>query len=251
MDTLDPGDRATSRSRRGSSTRGPARPGDDLPEVPGEGPEQRYASARPWPTTCGDPRTASRSWRGRSGRPSGPGGGAGAIRPWRVWRRPPRCFWWRRPSRPRSDMCGRPGRRAKPRGDEPRRPGPWTRSGKNAAATREQLWKSLTEQGRAERLSGLRWGAIEALGDAARVRPSDELAARKPSRPQRTRRSPAARHPLCRRHCWGEPFELRRCTAGRCRCSFPAIQKDRRRPSCRSSSIGSPTAARSIGSRQG
>jgi WD40 repeat protein len=43
------------------------------------------------------------------------------------------------------------------------------------AATREQLWKLLTEQGRTERLAGSRWGAIEAFGKAARIRPSEEL----------------------------------------------------------------------------
>ena len=60
---------------------GAARPGDDLPEVPGEGPAAalpdgpgagRRPAAPGW--------TAGRSRRGRSGRPSGPGCGAGGGR---------------------------------------------------------------------------------------------------------------------------------------------------------------------------
>jgi WD40 repeat protein/tRNA A-37 threonylcarbamoyl transferase component Bud32 len=43
------------------------------------------------------------------------------------------------------------------------------------AATREQLWKSLIQRGRAERLAGSRWGAITALGEAARIRPTEDL----------------------------------------------------------------------------
>ena len=51
-----------------------ARPGDDLPEVPAEGPGQALRSRPPrWPRTCGGSRPASRSWPGRWGRWSGPG----------------------------------------------------------------------------------------------------------------------------------------------------------------------------------
>ena len=58
-----------------------ARPGDDLPEVPGEGARRSGTPRRRrWPRTCGGSWTASRSWRGRWARPSGPGGGAGGTR---------------------------------------------------------------------------------------------------------------------------------------------------------------------------
>jgi len=43
------------------------------------------------------------------------------------------------------------------------------------AAARERLWESLTAQGRAERLAGSRWAAIQALGDAARMKPAENL----------------------------------------------------------------------------
>jgi WD40 repeat protein/tRNA A-37 threonylcarbamoyl transferase component Bud32 len=43
------------------------------------------------------------------------------------------------------------------------------------AAARERLWESLTAQGRAERLAGSRWAAIQALGDAAKMKPSEDL----------------------------------------------------------------------------
>ena len=73
---------ATSRCRRGGSTRRSARPGDDLPEVPGEGAGQALClGARPWRTTCAGTWPASRSWRGRSAEPSAPGGGAGGTGP--------------------------------------------------------------------------------------------------------------------------------------------------------------------------
>ncbi len=40
---------------------------------------------------------------------------------------------------------------------------------------RNRLWASLFAQGRAERLAGSRWSALEAFGEAARIRPSEEL----------------------------------------------------------------------------
>ncbi len=43
------------------------------------------------------------------------------------------------------------------------------------AATQEQLWQSLSAQGRAERLAGARWAALKALGDAAKLKPSEDL----------------------------------------------------------------------------
>ena len=43
------------------------------------------------------------------------------------------------------------------------------------AAARERLWESLIAQGRAERLAGARWAAIRAFGDAARIRPTEDL----------------------------------------------------------------------------
>jgi len=43
------------------------------------------------------------------------------------------------------------------------------------AAARERLWESLTAQGRAERLAGSRWAAIQALGDAAKMKSSEDL----------------------------------------------------------------------------
>jgi WD40 repeat protein len=43
------------------------------------------------------------------------------------------------------------------------------------AAARDRLRESLIAQGRAERLAGARWTAIKALGDAARIKPSDDL----------------------------------------------------------------------------
>ena len=67
---------------------GPARPGDDLPEVPGEGPAPAVRvgpGAGRRPATTGS--TPGRSRRGGSGRPSGPGSGASGGRRWRRWRR--------------------------------------------------------------------------------------------------------------------------------------------------------------------
>ena len=60
---------------------GPARPGDDLPEVPGEGPPAALRT-RPWswPRTSNGSSTSSRSGPGPSPRRSGSGGGAGARR---------------------------------------------------------------------------------------------------------------------------------------------------------------------------
>jgi WD40 repeat protein len=43
------------------------------------------------------------------------------------------------------------------------------------AAARERLWESLSAQGRAERLAGARWAAIRALGDAAKIKPTEDL----------------------------------------------------------------------------
>jgi WD40 repeat protein/tRNA A-37 threonylcarbamoyl transferase component Bud32 len=40
---------------------------------------------------------------------------------------------------------------------------------------RDQLWQSLTAQGRAQRLAGARWEALKALGDAAKMKPSEDL----------------------------------------------------------------------------
>ena len=78
-------DRAGARAAAGAavaaqSPRRP-RPGDDLPEVPGEGPAGG-ATPRPrrWPTTSGAGSTASRSRRGRSARRRGPGCGRAATR---------------------------------------------------------------------------------------------------------------------------------------------------------------------------
>ena len=59
----------------------PARPGDDLPEVPPEGSRLRYADARAtWPRTSAASKPVSRSWRGPSAAPSASGGGASATR---------------------------------------------------------------------------------------------------------------------------------------------------------------------------
>jgi len=43
------------------------------------------------------------------------------------------------------------------------------------AAARQRLWESLFAQGRAERLAGSRWSAIQALGDAAKMKPTEDL----------------------------------------------------------------------------
>jgi WD40 repeat protein len=43
------------------------------------------------------------------------------------------------------------------------------------AAARDRLRESLIAQGRAERLAGARWAAIQALGDAARIQPTEDL----------------------------------------------------------------------------
>jgi len=42
-------------------------------------------------------------------------------------------------------------------------------------AARDRLWESLAAQGRAERLAGSRWAAIHALGDAAKMKPTEDL----------------------------------------------------------------------------
>ncbi len=43
------------------------------------------------------------------------------------------------------------------------------------ARSQERLWESLAAEGRAQRLAGARWAALRALGDAAKIKPSDEL----------------------------------------------------------------------------
>ena len=59
----------------------PARPGDGLPEVSGEGPAAG-AMPRPrnWPPTCGGSWPASRSWPGGSARSGGRGSGLADTR---------------------------------------------------------------------------------------------------------------------------------------------------------------------------
>jgi hypothetical protein len=42
-------------------------------------------------------------------------------------------------------------------------------------ATQQRLRESLIAQGRAERLTGARWAAIQALGEAAKIKPSEDL----------------------------------------------------------------------------
>ena len=71
-----PGDRRRAGAAAAAQSGGPARPGDDLPEVPGEGagPAVRVGGGT-WRRTCGGSWTASRSWRGRLVARSGPGGG--------------------------------------------------------------------------------------------------------------------------------------------------------------------------------
>ena len=83
-----------------------ARPGDDLPEVPGEGagPALRHGPGpgrRPAPL----PGPASRSRPGRSGWPSGPGAGAGAGPAGRQCCAPWPCFCWSSSSGARSAWC--------------------------------------------------------------------------------------------------------------------------------------------------
>ena len=65
---------------------GRPRPGDDLPEVPGEGPGAalRFGRRR-WRTTWSAGWTASRSSPGRPHRSSGSSSGRGAVRPSRPW----------------------------------------------------------------------------------------------------------------------------------------------------------------------
>ncbi len=66
-----------------------ARPGDDLPEVPGEGTGQTV-SDRPgcWPRSWTRfLERASRCWPGPLARPARSGAGAGGTRAWRVWPR--------------------------------------------------------------------------------------------------------------------------------------------------------------------
>jgi predicted Ser/Thr protein kinase len=43
------------------------------------------------------------------------------------------------------------------------------------AAARERLWESLTAQGRAERLAGSRWQALAVYGEAAQIKPTPDL----------------------------------------------------------------------------
>jgi WD40 repeat protein len=43
------------------------------------------------------------------------------------------------------------------------------------AAARDRLQESLRARGRAERLAGARWAAIQALGDAAKIQPSEDV----------------------------------------------------------------------------
>ena len=76
LDTSPPAPRPAQPGRR-------PRPGDDLPEVPGEGPGPALrARPRRWPTTC------AATWRAPDpgprchGRGNAPGGGAGATRRW-------------------------------------------------------------------------------------------------------------------------------------------------------------------------
>ena len=79
---------------RPAAARGAARPGDDLPEVPGEGAgEALRHGRRRWPTTCGGSWLASRSGPGRSAGWSGREVGPAA------------------PGRGRPDRVGRPGDR--------------------------------------------------------------------------------------------------------------------------------------------
>jgi len=49
------------------------------------------------------------------------------------------------------------------------------RANRDATAARERLWGSLLAQGRAERLNGARWSAIEAIGEAAKIQRSEHL----------------------------------------------------------------------------
>ena len=60
-------------------------------------------------------------------------------------------------------------------------PRPWLKRSTSAELTQEQLWQSLTAQGTAQRLAGSRWDALKALGDAAKLKPSEDLRS-KPSR---------------------------------------------------------------------
>jgi len=43
------------------------------------------------------------------------------------------------------------------------------------AGSQERLWESLAAQGKAQRLAGARWAAIKALGEAAKIKPSEDL----------------------------------------------------------------------------
>ena len=49
------------------------------------------------------------------------------------------------------------------------------RANRDAITARERLWGSLVAQGRAERLSGCRWSALEAISEAAKIRRTDDL----------------------------------------------------------------------------
>ena len=61
---------------------------------------------------------------------------------------------------------------------------------------RNRLWGSLIAQGRAERLAGSRWSAMEALGEAARIRPTEDLRRRVHPDGDLTRCTPAEHHPV-------------------------------------------------------
>ena len=83
-----PGAGATTRAAPAAQPGGAPRPGDDLPEVPGEGAATALRlGAGPWPTTSAATSMADRSSRGRSAVPSDSGGGVGGTRPWLRHRR--------------------------------------------------------------------------------------------------------------------------------------------------------------------
>ena len=128
-----------------------------------------------WPTTSVATWQAGRSWRGRSvGR-----SGLAVV--------------------PAQSVAGRGGHESsdgypdsRRRGDPgsvdvpgPARPRSYRQRDRTEAALAEaerhrtmaqdRLWESLAEQGRSQRLAGQRWAAIAALGEAAKIKPSDEL----------------------------------------------------------------------------